>query len=457
MSEDINGVRRKLLLKEIGEIEKTLESQPRECLLQTHEKIKQILLLTNEEYFQKKALEKSYLIKKLGIDTISQKEKMDFFEDIYERYDACITKIDKPDQKIFDAVKEFVDLEMTFMKDTGACYGFSCIAKIAKKNPELLGQAVQFYKKHNNDFCLLKVAEKNPEFKKDIVDFLRDNINYDGENWRQLLSLANIANDEQITSKVISTIQSSEIVRKDFEVAAHLASFTNDEKDLKNAVYLLINYKVSGPMEDRPVGEYRSIAESQIENLDNPKVKQTLLQYTYRKADDEFFGQYKDGSEYTNFHAIIIYGVRSGADIISNVLDSLKRETDYLPSARKNKGYMYSSLDLQSETFFEALDYIVQKEPSRAKEAFEMGKDYNRALGLDEKFTCADSKSYYYHALGTFAKADESLKPEIISIIKENMAQDQKENPDGYDFKAGKKVLQELTMPQMNRGNGRVD
>ena len=170
MSEDINAVRRKLLFKEIGEIQKTLESQPRECLLQTHEKIKQILLLTDEEYFQKRAFQYSYRIDEFGIDTAIQEGKFDYFSDICDsHYDYYVGKIDKPDQKIFDAVKEFIDLEMTFMKDTGACYGFSCIAKIAKKNPELLGQAVQFYKKHNDSFYLLRVAKKNPEFKKDIV------------------------------------------------------------------------------------------------------------------------------------------------------------------------------------------------------------------------------------------------------------------------------------------------
>ena len=409
MSEDINDVRRKLLFKEVDKIKETLESQPRECLLQQHEKIKQILQLTDEEYFRKIAFKNSYRVSEYGIDRALQMEKRDYFFHLcLDHYDFYIGKIDKPDQKIFDAVKEFIDLEMPFFNDADKCYGFSYIAKIAEKNPELLSQAVQFYKKHNDSFHLLRVAEKNPAFKKDIVDFLRDHINYDVKNYVQLTQFVAISGDEKVKEKVIQTLRESEKSSKSYIIAATLAALSNNQNDINHAVSLIRQYEVPENMKDAPILHYSGILDDKLSLLAKGEAKDRIFKEVFHKAEDSLLSiSGRRGGDWTHMNNIVCQCVDNDPNIIPEALNLLKREIRLFPADYKKFGFMYSNVDLQSDTLFDALDRIVQKDPSRAKEAFEMGKDYNRALDLDEKFTCYADKSWYYHALGTFAKADE--------------------------------------------------
>lgn len=411
----IDEVREKLLWKEIDDIEKRFENNPRECFLQMHEKFKNFLPL---------------------IKDVSTPFKFDELVSCLERYQDCIKKINQPDQQIFDCIKEFNEIGQDIHgKQNG--WGADLIDDVVEKNPKLLNQAIEFYKADRNndsDCYLIKIAEKNPETKKDIVDFLHENVSYTKENHESSSSY------------------------NDYNIALKLYSLSGDEKDLQDAREQLSQYlKKKKESNSGSVSALYPIILDNFKSLPDEEAKKVLSKEVFDVAEDTLFMSPKNGADYCHFHNVIGLCAYYGADIVSESISTLKRETRNLPGTRRQKGIMYSNLDLQSETFFEALDCIVQKEPSRAKEAFEMGKDFNRALGFDEKFTCYDSKFYYYHALGTFAKADESLKPEIISIIKENMVQDKEKDPEGYDFKAGKKVMQELTMPQVGISNTRVD
>lgn len=457
MSENINDVRIKLLWKEVNEIDKTSKSQPHECLLQIHEKIKQMLQLTDEEYFRNDLLKNHRPeISVYGWDETFLGHKHEFFRNISRRYSHAIEEMDKPDQKIFDAVKEYVNLEKTFLNGTNNAESFSLITRIVEINPELQDQALQFYKECNDSFHLLRVAEKNPEFKKDIVDFLRDHINYDAKNYLQLTEFVKISGDEKIKKKVIQTLRESEKTKQSYVLASTLASLSNDQDDISRAVSLIRQYVVSENSKNDPILYYSGILEYKLSPLPKGDAKNQIFKEIFHKSEDSLLSiSEREGAHWTHMNKIVCLCVHNDPNIIPEALNLLKREIRLFPADYKKLGWMYCNVDWQSDTLFGALDRIVQKDPSRAKEAFEMGKDYNRALDLDEKFTCYANKSRYYHALGTFAKADESLKPEIISIIKENMAQDNKEDlPYGCNLESGQKVLQELTMPQINRGNG---
>ena len=378
----------------------------------------------------------------------------------------CLDNISMPDEKV---LIEMMSLEKKMAETNDPYVGYdNFIYNIIKKNPSLLDKALDFSKDMRYpqmDEQLLMIAKKNPDKKPEIFAFLRDNICDGAENCENMIMFANLSENEEIKNDMIKKLKNCEAEISDWESLVQLASLTGDSKYCKKACVGMIEH-VKNDLERE---EYRSMrpydyVDRNINGIANKDVRRLLSEELFHSAEIDIFRVRKDGDNYAYFHDIANTAIKNSDDIIPDVMSALRREVRDIP--KKFDDY-YSGIDFHMGTFYYVLQNVVKKRPDMVKEAYGLCKDFNKVMMGDERHTYISGGRNYYNLLEHLVEADNSLKPEITSTVRENMRRDKEElvkiGGEGFyaeevssSIEAGKKLMQKLTTPPQASINSQI-
>ncbi len=381
-------------------------------------------------------------------------------------FDECLRNISEPDEKV---LIEMMSLEKEMAEAHDPCVGYMHIIRsIIKKNPSLIDKALDVSKDvryPHIDEQLLITAEYNPDRKPEIFAFLRNNICDGAKNYKNMIRFANLSENEEIKNDMIKKLKNCEAEISDWESLVQLASLTGDSKYCKKACVGMIEHVKNGLERE----EYRSMrpygyVDRNINGIANKDVRRLLSEELFHSAEIDIFRVRKDGDNYAYFHDIANTAIKNSDDIIPDVMSALRREVRDIP--KKFDDY-YSGIDFHMGTFYYVLQNVVKKRPDMAKEAYGLCKDFNKVMMGDERHTYISGGRNYYNLLEHLIEADNSLKPEINSTVRENMRRDKEElvKIGGENFyaeevsssiEAGKKLMQKLTTPPQASINSQI-
>ena len=363
---------------------------------------------------------------------------------------SCVEKISLPDEKV---LMELISLESEMDKANDPMRSsYHYVYEVLNKNPSLLDSALDYFKDNRYpeaDTQLLRIAIEKPEEKPKIFSFLRDYICDNAENCSNMVRFAYLSENEEIKNDMIKKLRSCEAEINGWKNWSQVASLTGDGKHCEKACNALREELQN----DTNVSTYNSIGR-EIDHVISKDVRKSLSEELFYSAEISVFRAPKDGYNYLSFNNVARIAIHNSDDVIPDVMSALKREVRDTP---KKGEISYNGAVYQMESFYNVLTDIIKKRPETAKEAFSMCKNLNKARMGDERHPCnMDCSELYYDLLENLADADKSLKPEITSIVRENIRRNKELLEREVDYggsislsiNAGKKVMQKLTTPE---------